>query len=139
MASMAGVKTILVLEDEPCVMKVLRLVLLRAGYTLIEASSAEQALQQSRKSIGNISLIIAEVTPPCSGLHVSLQMKKWMPALGIILTSCYPIDMWDEQQRAELFNAPSDVRVLGKPFHPAQLCRMVYEMIGAVTIPTATA
>jgi hypothetical protein len=48
--------------------------------------------------------------------------------------------MWDEQQRAELFNAPSDsLRVLGKPFHPAQLRRMVYEMIGAVTIPTATA
>jgi CheY-like chemotaxis protein len=86
-------------------------------------------------------LLIADVTPPCSGIHVASHLIAWMPDLRIILSSGYPPDMWDEQQTAELSKLPSDsVHVLRKPFFPAELLRTVEQLIGAaMEIPIAAA
>jgi len=79
-----------------------------------------------------IDLLIADVTPPCCGILVAFQLKAWRPDLRTILTSGYPVNMWDEQQAAELSEIPSDsVRVLQKPFLPKDLLRTVDELIGA--------
>jgi CheY-like chemotaxis protein len=132
------VKTILLVEDELDVMKILRLVLQGHGYFLIEAPNAETAL--NFRCAKSIDLLIADVTPPCSGINIACQLKASQPDLQIILTSGYPPDMWDEQQRAELSELPSDsVRVLRKPFYPADLIKIVAERIGiAAEAPTTT-
>jgi DNA-binding response OmpR family regulator len=133
------VKTVLLLEDDADVMKVLRLVLRRKGYVLFQAMSAEVAL--GPKCAKHIDLLIADVSPPCYGIHVACQLKAWIPDVQIILTSGYPTDMWDEQQRVELSEIPSDsVRVLRKPFLPGELLRMIVERIGpALEVSTASA
>jgi CheY-like chemotaxis protein len=125
------VKTILVLEDEASVMRVLRLVLLGAGYSLIEATCAAQAIQRFRESDGNISLMIADVTPPCSGIGVSLEMKVSIPSLKIVLTSGYPPAMWPDQDAALLSELPADsLKILAKPFMPSGILRIVDDLIG---------
>ena len=122
-------KTILLLEDDPSVMGIFRAVLKGASHTLIEATSAQAAVACG--GIGHIDLLIADVTPPCSGIHIAFQLRAWMPHLKIILTSGLPPDMWDEQQSAELSELPSDsVRVLQKPFLPKGLLRTVSDLVG---------
>ena len=77
--------------------------------------------------------LIADVTPPCSGIHVASQLMAWaVPGLRIILTAGHPSEMSSEQQRAALAEIPSDsVRVLWKPFYPGELIGMVEELIGS--------
>jgi CheY-like chemotaxis protein len=129
-------RTILLLEDEPCVMKLFRLILKPKGYLIIEHQTAEAAIRCAE----HIDLLIADVSPPCSGINVATQLTAWMPGLRIILTSGYPQEMWNDQRRAELSAIPSDVKILRKPFTPAELLRMVHELIGpAMEIPTAAA
>jgi CheY-like chemotaxis protein len=123
--------SILLLEYEPLVMRVLRFVLLRAGYSLIEARSAEQALQRSAESNGNIALIIADVTPPCSGIGVSLIMQGWIPRLKVLLTSGLPPEMWSAEDAILLTDLHLDsVKIFQKPFTPSDLLSAVGDLIG---------
>lgn len=63
-------KTILVVEDEPVVMNVLRRMLRQ--YRLIEALTGEEALL-CRVEDDRIDLLIADLTlPRCSGIEVAL-------------------------------------------------------------------
>ena len=100
-------------------MSVFRLVLKPRGYIVIEHQTAETAVRCTEF----IDLLIADVTPPCSGIHVASQLMAWaVPGLRIILTAGHPSEMSSEQQRAALAEIPSDsVRVLWKPFYPGEL------------------
>jgi CheY-like chemotaxis protein len=124
-------RTVIVLDDEPSVMNFLRLVLLTGGYAVVEAACAQQALGRCAESNQSISLIIADVSPPCSGIGVSLQIKALIPSLNIILTSGYPVAMWPDQEAARLNELPhGSVRMLLKPFTASSLLSIVNEMIG---------
>jgi CheY-like chemotaxis protein len=128
-------KTVLVLEDESIVMNVFCLVLARAGYTVLEATTAADALQCSRESSGQIDLLIADVVlSVSSGIRVALQLKQAIPALKIILTSGYPLATWRDQDRSDLAELPSSsVVILEKPFSAAALLARVWQLIGPPT------
>ena len=65
---------LLVLEDSHAVMMVLRLML--EEYSLIEASTAEQALRLFTDHGCKISLLVADVTlPTSSGIQVALLLR----------------------------------------------------------------
>lgn len=125
---------ILLLEDEPDAAKVVRLILRPKGYVVLETPAAETAVGLGCTE--DIDLLIADVMPPCSGIHVAFQLKARKPDLRIILTSGHSPGRWNKRQRAEFSEMPSDsVRVLQKPFFPAELLRTVNELIysGAIT------
>ena len=124
-------KSIRVLEDEPCVMNLFRLVLLRAGYSLKEAGCAEQA-ERCAELEPDFSLLIADVTPPCSGIGVSVHVKACNPLLKIVLTSGCPPGMWSDQDTALYDELSSDsVRILSKRFKPSDLLSIVDDLIGS--------
>ena len=83
-------KTLLVLEDNPSVMMVLRLML--ETYSLIEASNAEQAIRLFTDHGRKIDLLVADVTlPTSSGIQVAMLLHLEIPDLPVILTSGYPL------------------------------------------------
>lgn len=127
--------TILVLEDEPSVMAVIRMVLAPLGHRLLEARTAEEAFLRFEESSGRIDLLIADVTlPVSSGIRVALEFRSWLPYLRIILTSGYPPSMWDEQDAAELSELPSDsIVTIQKPFRPRVLEQAVARFVGMTT------
>jgi len=127
--------TILVLEDEPSIMIVIRMVLAPMGHNLLEARTAEEACVRFRESDGMIDLLIADVTlPVSSGIRVALEFRSRLPYLRTILTSGYPPDMWDEQDAAELSELPSDsIVTLQKPFTPKFLQQAVARFAGMST------
>lgn len=127
------------LEDNPSIMGLIRLVLMPLGHTVLEATTAEEAFFRFEESDGGIDLLIADVTlPVSSGIRVALELRSLLPYLRIILTSGYPPSMWDEQDAAELSELPSDsIATIQKPFEPSQLQQAVAHFIGMTTTTPA--
>ena len=126
----AAMKTLLVLEDDPSVMMILRLML--EQYTLIEASTAEQALRLFTDHGRKIHLLVADVTlPTSSGIHVALLLRSEVPDLPVILTSGYPVSAWNDRDSADLERLGSNpVAILQKPFQSQVLLKAVREFTG---------
>ena len=76
-------KTVLVLQDEPGV-ELLRNVLRQ--YTVIEATTAEQALHLFKTHARQVDLLIADLTlPKSSGIQVACLLRSELPDLPVIL------------------------------------------------------
>ncbi len=129
-------KTILVLEDEPILLNLLRLILRRSGYTVLEAADAEEALWKFHHNNRFLDLMIADVNlPSSSGIQVALVLRAELPDLRVILTSGYPATTWNPRDSADLWRlGPDSVRVLQKPFRPMTLLNTVREL--TVMLPT---
>ena len=128
----AAMKTLLVLEDDPSVMMILRLML--EQYSIIEASTAEQALRLFTDVGRKIDLLIADMTlPTSSGIQVALLLRSEAPDLPVILTSGYPVNDWSDGDLADLGRlGANSVAILPKPFHGKVLSDAVRELIGTV-------
>jgi CheY-like chemotaxis protein len=126
------VKTILVLEDDAAVLGLIRWCIERDGYSPLEATTAAGALQRFEENDGHIDLLIADCTlAVSSGIRVALELRSLLPCLPIILTSGYPPSMWNQKDRAELEEFPSDcVQFLQKPFQTVALLAHVHNLIG---------
>lgn len=83
-------RTILLVEDEDSVREVTRHVLESAGYLVLEASSAEQALATLRRFEGSINLLLTDVVmPSMSGAELATRLKVMRPGLVTIFMSGY--------------------------------------------------
>jgi len=124
------VKTILVVEDEPSVMGLLRRVLGRHGYNVLEAVNLEEAVQRFKDSGRQIDLLLADVgLPGISGVHLALLLRSELPGLRVILTSGYPPHACSVRDSGFLDRLGSDsVIVLLKPFLPQALLNAIGEV-----------
>jgi CheY-like chemotaxis protein len=83
-------RTILLVEDEDCVREVTRHVLESAGYLVLEASSAEQAIAVFRRFEGSINLLLTDVVMPgMSGAELAGRLKAMRPGFVTMLMSGY--------------------------------------------------
>jgi DNA-binding response OmpR family regulator len=121
------VMVILVLEGDPLVSFLIRLVLQASGHTLVEAATAEEAYQRFEEADGKVDLLIADANlPVSSGIRVALGLRALHSRLRIIITSGHTAEMWSDQDAAELSELPSDsVVVLQTPFLPSTLLEKV--------------
>jgi two-component system, chemotaxis family, chemotaxis protein CheY len=124
-------KTVLLLEDEPSVLKLMGHWL--RSYSLIQAATAEQAIEFSGDCDRKIDLLVADVRLPTrSGIQVALQLRSDIPALPVILISGYPVSGWRDQEATDLERLGSClVTILSKPFQGQTLSNAVCELIGA--------
>jgi DNA-binding NtrC family response regulator len=123
-------KTLLVLEDEPALMKFMRHALVQ--HNLLEAGTAEQALQLFVQHGRHVDLLIADVTLPTgSGLRVAFFLRSELPDLPVILTSGYHVSSWNARDSVELHRlGKKSVQFLQKPFQAQALSTLVHELLG---------
>ena len=129
-------KTILVVDDDPTISKLIRLVVEANGYSVLTATSEVEALNCFEEYEGQVDLLITDVVLKSgSGIDVALELRSLVPYLKIVLMSGYPIDA------AELFGSPvGSVGILEKPFPPMELLGQICRLIGKpVTTETALA
>jgi CheY-like chemotaxis protein len=128
---MWDVKLILLLDDEPIVMKLLRSILSRYG--LLEATRGDEALLLFIDHDHQVDLLIADVTiPKRSGVQVALLLRSKLPGLPVILTCGYPVGAWSDRDSADLKRLGSHlVTILEKPFRAQALLKAVSELVGA--------
>jgi two-component system, cell cycle sensor histidine kinase and response regulator CckA len=120
-----GSETILLVEDEEAVRHLLRDILLRYGYTVLEAENGPQAISLCRAHPGPIHLVVTDmVMPQMSGWEVADAVSALRPKARIIYMSGYIEHVVVEQRVLE-----SGVAFLGKPFTPETLGRKVREVL----------
>lgn len=132
-------KTILLLEDEPALMKLLAHAL--GSYDVIAATTADEALRLFAERGRHADLLIADVTLPTgSGLRVAFFLRSEIQNLPVILTSGYPVSSWSKTDTVDLQRLGStSVAFLQKPFQPRELTRLVEKLLGTPTAEDAKA
>jgi len=88
-----GTETVLVVDDEPMVLRVAQTVLDKLGYQVLCASHGQEALEIVRKHDGKIDLAIIDMAMPIMGgpeLFPLLRTER--PGIRVILCSGYELD-----------------------------------------------
>jgi two-component system cell cycle sensor histidine kinase/response regulator CckA len=118
--------TILVVEDEEFVRKVTCEVLSFAGYQVLEARTAVEALRLFEQCRKNVQLLLTDVVlPGRNGGTLSRELKALQPRLKTIFTSGYP-----ENEIAKHGLQEPDVFYLAKPFSVESLMRKITGVLG---------
>ncbi|MFO7893771.1 MAG: PAS domain S-box protein [Longimicrobiales bacterium] len=116
---------VLVVEDEAPVRSLVRKVLERKGYRVLEAADGKAALELAADHHGEIDLLIADlVMPGLSGREVAERLNAAEPDLATILISGYTAD---EVVREGI--EQGEFVFLPKPFSPEILTRRVAEVL----------
>jgi two-component system cell cycle sensor histidine kinase/response regulator CckA len=123
-AAERGSETILLVEDEETVRKLVRETLEREGYTVLEASGADQARRISRTHEGPIELMITDVVMPKeSGRVLAKRLASVRPDMKVMFMSGYT----DAVEIAE--GETSAGEFLQKPFTPGALAQAVRQIL----------
>ncbi|HET7225307.1 MAG TPA: ATP-binding protein [Candidatus Eisenbacteria bacterium] len=116
--------TVLLVEDEPAVRSLLRGVLSRAGYSVIAAADADEALAAAAAHAGEIDLLITDVVMAgMGGRELASKLGAERPGIRVLFVSGYHAE-------AIGLDDPPAADFLGKPFTPAALEAKVREILG---------
>ena len=90
-----GTETILLVEDEPAVRMLTRIVLERAGYLVWEARDGVEALRIWKEHQDTIQLVLTDIVMPegVSGRELAARLQASKPELRVIFTSGYSADI----------------------------------------------
>jgi two-component system cell cycle sensor histidine kinase/response regulator CckA len=115
-------KTILVVEDEPTLRSLVRKVLERGGYAVIESSSGLAAVELWNKTKPHIDLLLTDMVMPdgISGLQLAETLKAQNPKLKVIFTTGYSSELMGKD-----FQIKEGVNFLQKPYPPQKLVETV--------------
>ena len=121
-----GHETVLVVEDENSVRKVLSLGLRQNGYTVIEASNGKDALKIANElHEGEIDLLITDIVMPVlGGLALANEFRGIHPSAKILYTSGYTDD---ETVRSGKLDP--DSAFMSKPFTLSTLSQSVHDLL----------
>ena len=119
-------ETVLLVEDESGIRALVRKILRRQGYEVLEAESAEQALDLSRQFSGTIDLIITDLMlPKLGGRELVAELQKAGHKMKVLYVSGYTDDpaVYSEQ-------LPPGTAYLQKPFTLGSLLDKVKDVLG---------
>jgi CheY-like chemotaxis protein len=118
-------ETVLLVEDEDMVRRLIAQVLASQGYTVLEAGSGPQALELVAGHTGNIELLLTDVVMAgMSGRELSEKLLRLRPDLKVLYMSGYTDDAI--LRHGVLQNSTA---FLGKPFSPGTLIRKLREVL----------
>ncbi len=120
-----GTETILLVEDDEQVRALARKILARAGYCVIDARSAGEALLCSERIAGTIHLLVTDVVmPQMSGPELARRLAGVRPDMKVLCMSGYTDDAI---VRHGVLAA--DIAYLQKPLTPGALTAKVREVL----------
>jgi len=122
-----GSETILLVEDEPALRGLVRTMLRRCGYTVLEAKHGEEALQICRSYGGRIDLLLSDVVMPgMNGSELAGRAAVLRPKLRVLLMSGYTDDVICRHGILE-----KGIPFLQKPFAPDALAQKIRDILEA--------
>lgn len=126
-----GHETVLVVEDNALVRKVVVRQIAQLGYQVIEAEDAARAL--AKLSAAPVELLFSDIVMPgpLNGLQLAQAARSRWPALKILLTTGFG--------DASIRSAESGLPVLGKPYRAEQLAQALRAAIDSDVRSTQTA
>ncbi len=119
----AGSETILLVEDEAFVREVTGEVLESAGYVVLTAGNAEQALRAERQYPGVVHLLVTDLCMPGkNGRVLAAELGSLRPKMKTILVSGYGDSAREGDKDAGVVYFP-------KPFSAVSLMRKIREVL----------
>ncbi len=126
MSKARGTETILVVEDQDQLRKIVVRVLRARGYKALEAANPREALALSEGYAGPIHLLLTDVVMPgMTGPELAGRLKPLRPSMEVIFMSGYSERALLDRQLME-----SSGTYLAKPFSPEALAIKVREVLG---------
>ncbi len=121
-----GRETILLVEDEPGILRVTRRMLERQGYQVLGAAGPAEALRLGGAHAGRIDLLLTDVVmPELHGPDLADRLRALRPGLRCLFMSGHPADLVADQGVLG-----KDVHFLQKPFAAADLAAAVRQALG---------
>jgi signal transduction histidine kinase len=124
-SKISGAATVLLVEDETPLRKLISQVLKSAGHRVLEAAGGDEAIALSVRHSGPIELLVTDVVMPgMNGPELVAKLRARRPNMTILYMSGYDNDLVD---RRTLENTAS---FLQKPFSPRALLKHIDSLLG---------
>jgi PAS domain S-box-containing protein len=125
---LGGTETILLAEDEEPVRKSIRIVLVRNGYTVLEAATGAEALRVWAGRRGTVALLLTDLVMPggISGQQLARQLRADKPDLKIVYTSGYSAGIAGREIQLQ-----AGEQFMQKPVLPDDLLKTVRQCLDA--------
>lgn len=128
-------KTVLVLDDEADVRKLVAAMLTGDGYNVLTADNGDNAIKAFKKSKHPVDLLLLDVVSPgLAGPMVADRLAELEPGLRVMFMSGY-----DGTSVVRRYVVEEGYALLSKPFTPDQLARKVREVLDAPPVHAAAA
>jgi two-component system cell cycle sensor histidine kinase/response regulator CckA len=118
---------ILIVDDEPALLKMMSIYLGRLGYSVTTVNTTEQAWHEVETApTGFLAAVLDATMPGMTMEELATRMLSISPKLCVLTASGYPVDMTYLEAAA-----PGRVSFLHKPFTPEMLAAAVRRMLAA--------
>jgi two-component system, cell cycle sensor histidine kinase and response regulator CckA len=122
---LTGTETVLVVEDEAALRRLISVSLEKRGYAVLAAADGAEAIRIIENNAGNIDLVVSDIMmPKLNGLELMKRATALRPDVQFLLISGY---MEDITRLPEHF--VQDTGYLEKPFLPIELARKVRTLL----------
>jgi CheY-like chemotaxis protein len=122
-----GTETVMVVEDESAILRLVTSALTRAGYTVIAVNDPTDAVRRFDAHGGSVDLVITDVhMPKLNGHDLVVRLRERQPTLHVLFVSGYAPDSVNPSG-AETPRA----RFLSKPFGIGTLLSTIREVLAA--------
>ena len=124
-AEPGGDETILLVEDEKGILRMTTMMLERFGYTVLSASSADEAMRICESCAGEIDMLMTDVVmPEMSGRDLAEKLVQSYPDLKCLFMSGYTANVIAHHGVLD-----EGIRFINKPFSKQELAVKVREVL----------
>ena len=121
--------TVLVVDDEPEIRKLVTAMLTRNGYRVLSADTGQNAIRLF-KSNPEVALLLTDVVAPgMSGPMIADEIAALRPDIKVLFMSGY-----DSTQVVQRYVVEKGYSLLVKPFSMIQLEQKIREVLGGTTL-----
>ena len=114
---------ILIVDDDPSITEVLKIILETRGYKVDTASTGKEAMEKSEEKIYNLAILDIKL-PDMEGTKLLKAMRETSPKMIKIMLTGYP----QLQNAIEALNYGADAYFI-KPADPAKLLKTIEEKL----------
>ena len=120
-----GTETILLVEDEPTILRMTRMMLEKKGYAVITAATPAEAVEKAGNHSGSIDLLMTDVVmPEMNGRDLAVQITELYPGIRHLFMSGYTANVIAHQGVLD-----DGVAFIQKPFSMADMTLKVREVL----------
>jgi PAS domain S-box-containing protein len=124
-AAAGGTETILLVEDEPTILRMTRMMLERKGYSVLSAATPTEAMEKATHHSGPIDMLMTDVVmPEMNGRDLAGQIVHLYPDIRLLFMSGYTSNVIAHQGILDDW-----VSFIQKPFSMADMMEKVRELL----------
>jgi signal transduction histidine kinase len=120
-----GTGTVLVADDQPSLLRIVRSVLASLGFDVVAAAGGLEALARFRALVGQVRLVVLDLTmPDLNGEEVLREIRELDPTVPVIVTTGHA-----GREVRELLGGEKHLLLLQKPYELRELVGAVRRMV----------